>query len=286
MTEPTVSPGLAAGTSAHEQATSDEGDSGGGLAGKIESLLIKGRLEEAENAVLSGLKRTNSYHYCILGKVWAAQNRTGEAMEAFRQAVSMAPMSAPERGHLAAFLLKNGELWEAETEIRKAIRLDPELSSYHTTLGEVLLEQRFFEDAHASLRRAIRLNRRNVRPRELLARLLAMKGKYRRAKKVLARAHVIDPSSASVLWNLSKIFEEQGKADEAVAAMREACKLVPANQAYRTRLASLSATSTITTAESGPSHTSAEPTVRGRLSVSASKLIENMRIIWRRIKID
>ncbi len=281
MTKSTVSPDLAAGTSAHEQASGDEEDSGGGLAGKIESLLIKGRLEEAENAVLSGLKRTNSYHYCILGRVWAAQNRTGEAMEAFRQAVSMAPMSAPERGHLAAFLLKNGEFWEAEAEIRRAIKLDPKLSSYHTTLGEVLLEQCFFDDAHASLRHAVRLNRRDTRPRELLGKLLAMKGKYRRAEKVLARAHAIDPNSATVLWNLSKIFEDQGKADEAVAAMRVACKLVPANQAYRTRLASLSASSTVTAAGSGASNKRAGPAVRNNLSVAAARLIEWMRLIWR-----
>jgi Flp pilus assembly protein TadD len=324
MTEPSAIPGVAVTTGTHASASGDAGDPHA-LAAEAESLLVKGQLVEAENAILLALKAKNRPHdyyiakyFTILARIRSAQNRIQEATGAFRDAVSLTPAIASFHGHFAAFLLRNGELQGAEAEIRTAIRLDPKESYHHATLGAILLEQCFFDDAHTSLRRAIRLNRRSTRAREVLAKLLVAKGDYRGAEKMLARACAIDPNSASLLWALSNIFEEQGNADEvlactkkildldpnnarlhmrisnqcrkagrldeAIAAIREACRFDPANQAYRADLASLTKSSVINAGVSGPPNKSVEPGVRSNLS--APRLIERMRIFWRRKKID
>ena len=211
------------------------------MATKAEALLSAGRLTEAEVAAQAALAQSHNHWrvYTILGRIWFAQNRDKDAAEAFRHAVAVAPMFAPTHWRLAEFLMKKGDLEEAEAEVRRAIVLYPKEGSYHTTLGMVLMKRLQYNDARSSLRRAIRLNRRSPQPRIVLAQLLAERGKYRGAQRALTGALRRAPKFPQVLWALCNLSEDQGKVDQALAYARKILELDQTNAKIHIRIANL-----------------------------------------------
>ena len=303
----------------NESAINVDADEANKLAKLAESLLVKGRLDDAEIAILSALKKSqrNGLYYGILARIYSAQDRTIAAMEAFRHALSIVPLGAQVHWRFGEFLLKIGEFWEAEVEIKRAISLYPKESAYHVTLGTLLMRQCFYEAAYSSLQRAIRLDRKNPRPRMVLAELLAIQGNYYGAEKALTKALALAPDSSQALLALSKLLEKQGKMDEALVCtkkmiehnpnraaihariskqyrkagrldeaivdMAEACRLEPENHAYRVGLASLTASSaaSVTTC----SIKGREPVSQNDLPISALRLIaKKMFLLFRRFR--
>ena len=259
VSDSTVIPASAANTTMDKNASAGARDPDD-LEAQAQSLLIKNKLKDAENAILSALKqsRDNWEYYALLGRINSAQSRTHDARLAFEHAVALATLDSRVYWMFSEFLLKEGELRAAEEKIRWAIYLTPNVSAYHSTLGAVLLEQGWFDDAHSSLLCAIRLDRKYPRPRELLAKLLTVKGDYRGAERSLVKALALVPDSYSVLGSLAKVLEEQAKTDEAIACIkkllaidsrnprlhirisnqyRRAGRLAKAEQAIRTALA-------------------------------------------------
>lgn len=297
------------------------------LAAQAETFFSAGQLEQAERAIQDAIKaaqmspaagsRTHWQHYCILGRIWSAQERAHEALDAFRYSVRIAPPNAaPPHWHLGVSLLKAGELSDAEAEVRTAIRLNPKTSAFHSSLAAILLQQCFYDEAHASLRRALRLNRKNLEPRILLAELLSLRGDHRAAEKELSRALKLAPKSPGVLWAFTKLFEHQGRTDkaveyarkliendpgnislhvriskqyatagrheEALAAMSEACRLDPENRAYRKRLADLVARNAPGAAV--PLANAPEPATQSKPGVPETRRLgQKVRLFWLKI---
>lgn len=200
----------------------------------------KGWLEEAESAILAALnqgQREDSWrHFAILGQIWTAQNRVHQAMEAFRHVVLSAPQDGRAHWFLGQFLLKVGNLEEADVELRAAIRLYSAISDFQASLGELQLRNNNLQDAQSSLRRAIRLDPRNPHPRILLGELLAKKGKYRRAARSVTRALALVPTSHKALMTLASLLEAQGQTDKAVACLKRILARDPKNAEIAIRI--------------------------------------------------
>jgi len=270
-----VSPEGVAVTDPDEIAAAD-GAGPSAAAIEVESLLRKGQLKEAENAILAVLQQPDKTweHYAVLGQVYSAQERVHEAREAYQHAVLVAPSYARPHFRFGEFLLRRGELREAEEELRTAIRISPNISDFHASLGAVLLEQGWIKEAHSSLRRAIRLDRKSSQPREVLGKLLAAKGNYRGAEKAFAKAHALDPDSRSMLENLAKVFEERGKTDKAIACTNKILALDPSDDL----------TATHRDSATDPRKESADPDVPRKLPAVPRSLFEKFRMFWAREK--
>ena len=236
MNEPTAGPGSAAPTRPNRNATAAADTAT--VVAQVDSLVRKGELQEAENAILAALLHAskNWEYYIVLGRVYSAQKRPADALEAYRHAALLEPANAKVHFRYGEFLFRRGDLQEAEKEISKAIFLNPRPSEFHAKLGAVLLARGWVAPAHASLKRAIRLNRESPYPREVLAKLLAQKGKYRAAEKSLAKALALAPNSTSALGSLSEILEAQGKTDAAIACTRKILDHDPAHARSHVRI--------------------------------------------------
>ncbi len=209
------------------------------LASRVEPLLSTGQFDQAEKLILSTPKssRNDWNYYVLLARVWAAQNRPQEALEALRHATSVAPLRAIPHWRLAEFLLKRGDLAEAEVEARRAIGIDPSGHSFHSTLASVLIHQCCYDEALSSIKRAIRLNRKHPQPHIVLAELYSAQRKYRRAESALKKALQLAPKSQQIHWALCKLFEETGDVDKAMACASEILKLHPKNARVQVQLA-------------------------------------------------
>ena len=285
------------------------------LAAQAESLVLDGRLSEAESAILLALKQnpTAPRYFMILGGIWTAQKRPRQALEAYQTAVRVEPASSPAHWRLGEALMRAGDLAKAESSLRRAIRLDPKVSPYHASLGALLMQQCFYEEAQASLNRAIRLDRKHPMARLYLAELLAMRGDMRGAEKTLKKARARAPHSIPVLAALCKLYEGQerteeaivcaraliecqpknaayhfrlsnqlgkaGRLDEALAVLSEASKLDPENRAYRAMTSKLTA-SVAGGQVAEPSKESA-PAPRGASPAPKTGLFERVRLLWR-----
>jgi tetratricopeptide (TPR) repeat protein len=256
------------------------------LAAEAQSHLVKGRLKEAESAILSALDQPDkkATYYATLGRVWTLQNRTNEAKAAYRHALLLESKYAVAHYRLGELLLKTGELPEAEKELRLAIHFAPKSSAFHSTLADVLLNQYFLDDAQSQLVTAIRRDKKNTRAHVLMAKLLTMQGNYRGAEHEIRVALALQSTPANY-ETLSDILKAQSRTTEAIAAIQEACKRNPKNKAYQARLADLMASNGVTASMAAAPGKNAAPSALRNSSVPAAGLVHRIRAFLSKLKI-
>lgn len=89
------------------------------------------RYSEAIRATQAAIAadRNNYDNYALLGQIYALQGRRRDAVEAFRQAIALAPNTAGPRYNLAKLLLSQGseaDKAEAENQLIQAIAISPD----------------------------------------------------------------------------------------------------------------------------------------------------------------
>jgi tetratricopeptide (TPR) repeat protein len=122
---------------------------------------------------------------------------------------------------------------EAETAYRQAISLEPDSAEAHIALSFVLtqpvlngiLSERYSE-AESTARRAIQLAPNNAIAYDQLGVALELRGEIGAdTQKAYRRAIQIDPSFALAYAHLGRLLRRLGKADESVAAYKDAIRL-------------------------------------------------------------
>jgi pentatricopeptide repeat protein len=121
-------------------------------------LAATGRYEGAERDARRYLEARPDHaemHF-VLGVVLHSQQRSDEAIEAYRQAARLDPGAFAPRGNLAELLAERGDLEGALAASQEAYRLAPDEPTVLTTLGVVYLRKglvdravSFSEQAHA-----------------------------------------------------------------------------------------------------------------------------------------
>ena len=161
---------------------------------------------------------SEAYRAYVQGRMfWNRRTREGltKAIDAFRQAVAADPSYALAHSGLAdAHLMFAGyslapqdeHIPRARDAAAQALRLDPSLAAPHATLG--LLAQNYsldWEEAEREHRLAILLDPNYSTARHWYGELLSALGRFREAEAQLARAHELDPTSAIILADWSKM---------------------------------------------------------------------------------
>ncbi len=131
--------------------------------------------------------------YYNLGAALAAEGRTAEAIERYRDAVKRLPTYVDAHNNLGFALAQESRLEEAAQHLREAVKLRPAWALAHYNLAFVLDRQGRTAEALEHLREASRLR----------------------------------PEAAAILNNMGATLVKLGRLDEAAAEYREALRLDP-----------------------------------------------------------
>ncbi len=171
-----------------------------------------------------------------LAEVRFQQGQAQEGEAHLRQAIFFAPDDPEPLERLAAHLLRNRRLGEAQEVCRKLVTLLPNDAGHRVNLGTLLVQSGQGDAGIAELKRALELDPKKPEALYNLARAcLAAKRDLPQALALsqrLVEAHPIGESYDLLGW----AFYANGKTNEARAAAVQAVKLAPTNAVYRQRL--------------------------------------------------
>lgn len=135
------------------------------------ALTTRGKYADAERHYRSAIESEESVEaYNGLGYVLAAQQRSEDAIAAYRRAVEISPEYGAAYNNLAEVLRKAGRLEEAAAAYRKSLALRPS-ASIHAELGVVLRKLGKNEEAESEFRSALALDSDNRKARRNLSML-------------------------------------------------------------------------------------------------------------------
>jgi len=169
--------------------------------------LPPGQRRIAGSAYLGAVVPESAAVHNLLGVTLAARGATDEAIDEFRQALTLEPGAAETQWHLGAALAARGEFEEARDLLERAVLREPDNGPAHYDLARVLFQTNQVDQALPHLERAA----------------TAM------------------PDSVDVLNDLGVALAARGRTAEAIERFRQALRLEPENEQARRNLAIASA---------------------------------------------
>jgi tetratricopeptide (TPR) repeat protein len=169
-----------------------------------------------------------SYYFNRLGDSLYAVRAFCKAIEAYRQAILLAPQEAVCHANLAYALMSQGDYLndaaqkrkhysEAVDEFQRAITINRETAEYHYSLSRPLIKLHRLEPAAEELREAIRLDDKNVNARRDLAACLSRQGKFAEAVQALEASKEAYPSVLEIQMDLARAYAQAGEYSQAVS---------------------------------------------------------------------
>jgi tetratricopeptide (TPR) repeat protein len=172
-----------------------------------------------------------------LGAKLYHEGRFGEAVDAFSEAVRLAPREARYRISLAAVLGRLGRHNEAVSELTRAlVNGGGRLPELHNNLGASLQKLRRLDEAAVAFRNAVSIKHDYVDAHRNLAGVLRQLGRPVAASAEYDAILAIRPSDPDALWGLAAALADAGDATRAIEVGRE---LVAANPNSAIALSSL-----------------------------------------------
>ena len=160
-----------------------------------------------------------------LGNLCAKINRNDEAMIAFRKAVECNPKDPIAWNGLANLHFKIGYVDDAIAAYRKAVQFMPTFAQPWNGLGDVYASIGRTDEAMKAYHKAIELNKLYITPWIQLGVMFTKQERYRDALRAYQRALALDAKN-SELWNeLGMIYVKSEAFDEAVEAFSKAVEL-------------------------------------------------------------
>jgi tetratricopeptide (TPR) repeat protein len=105
--------------------------------------------KEAQGTIKGKNKGGKAASHCFKGEQLAREGKIDEAIQAFRQAISVDPGYAAAHYNLGNFLRSQVFINEAETVYRQILDIKPDFAEAHANLGNALKELGRLEDAVA-----------------------------------------------------------------------------------------------------------------------------------------
>jgi tetratricopeptide (TPR) repeat protein len=229
------------------------------LQEKIEGLLAARRrpspidqaLEEGERLVAQGRAQDALERYrqalslnprsprtlYAMGLAHEALDQTEQALECYRQAVELSPRFVKAHDRAAALLTRLGRPDEAETHLRQAIRTSPRQARRHLALGRALLAQGKRKEAAAVLEGALRRAGDDAELAREVGELFLAAGLYDQAAQAFQGSLDIDPRVVHVYNRLGIVYRRQGKPEQAIEAYQRALAIAPQDENLHFNLA-------------------------------------------------
>ena len=165
--------------------------------------------------------------HCFKGEQLAREGKIDEAIQAFRQAISVDPGYAVAHYNLGVLLRRQGFINEAVESYLRAAAIQPEYVEALYNLGYAFQELGKFEDAIANYHKALALKPDLAEAHSNLGSALRELGRLDEAVASYQKALAIKPDFANAHSNLGNVLRELGRLDEAVANYNKAISIKP-----------------------------------------------------------
>ena len=162
-----------------------------------------------------------------------SQKKFAEAEAYYREAVRLAPDSAPYQNNLCTALFGQQKYAQAEPFCREAVRLSPNDALMQDNLGDALFGQQRYAEAEIQYREAVRLAPGNAQYQNDLCTALYGQKKYAQAEPFCREAARLSPNEALIRNNLGDVLFNQGKYMDARTEYKEAVRLDPGNKSFQ-----------------------------------------------------
>jgi len=193
------------------------------------TLAADGRTEEAIEQYRQALRLKPDYAEPLsnLGFTLAELGRTDEAIEQCKQTLRLKPDFAEVHNILAVFLAGSGKTAEATAHYQEALRLKPDFPAAHNNLGLILAGSGRTAEATAHYREALRLRPDFADAHSNLGLALAAVGRWTEAIEHYHRALDLKPDYVEARNNLGIALASLGKFPEAIEHYRQVLRLKP-----------------------------------------------------------
>ncbi|MEZ5289540.1 MAG: tetratricopeptide repeat protein [Vicinamibacterales bacterium] len=161
-----------------------------------------------------------------LGTTLVASGRHAEAIQALQRALAMQPSLDDARRQLGNALAGLGRIDEAVAEWKKALERRPTNWQVYSDMGRALFRAARYDEAEAALQRLTTLQPDNAFGFQQLGTLYQIRGLNDKALEYYAKANAISPS-ARIFANVGAIYHTEGRFEDAVASYRRAIALAP-----------------------------------------------------------
>ncbi len=179
------------------------------LAGSVlatENQLRYWRTDETLFGHAVAVAKNNEIAHLNLGVVYEKQGRTAEAMQEYRQALTINPQRAHTHNNIADLLDEAGQPAAALTEYQTALRLDPQAVETQLNLGNLLVELQRFDEAAEQFQRAAEIQPADARPHYELGKSLLKQGRDAAAIEEFRTALQRDPENIQILAFTARVL--------------------------------------------------------------------------------
>ncbi|TFG88071.1 MAG: tetratricopeptide repeat protein, partial [Hyphomicrobiales bacterium] len=196
-------------------------------------------LVTADQAVAAGATSAAAHHG--RGAALLALGKTEEALAAFRKAAELDPRHAPAAASIAVALTAQGKGVEAVAAARKAVELEPSSAEAHAILGAAILAQdpKLWSDAIAEAQDGAFKNPKNPEIQMIVAKIFETDGRYDQATGSYKRALEIDPGFAPARAALINAQFRRGDIDGALVEAIKLAAEVPGSGEVQLKLGEL-----------------------------------------------
>lgn len=159
-------------------------------------------------------------YWTSLGAAIAHQRRYGEAIEAYRKALSLRPHGVEAELNLGIAYFKSGELEKAIPPLRDVVVQSPANTQAGLVLGMSLYGAGKYVEAAPYLERSQAADPRNRELALVVAQTHLWAGAYEKAKREFQTMLERDANSPQVHMLLGEVYDGLAKPDEAIAEFR------------------------------------------------------------------
>ncbi len=204
-------------------------------------LFQAGRLGEAEGILqrLLAVNKNSPAGLFLLGMIEGDRGAKDKAETLFRRCTKVAPRHVGAHINLGNLLLSRGHQTDALACYHAALKIEPDNFSLHYNIGQCLRAMNQFGKAIASFRRALELKPDFVVAASDLGAVLALTGKEAEAEALCLALTQRHPCLPEPKLCLGKIYQDQGRFEEARVQFEEALRLDPSNRNGLLKLAAL-----------------------------------------------
>lgn len=190
--------------------------------------LITHNGEKTENAAIE-LKKNGDKH--------AGEERFEQAVEYYRQALSISPEFSEALIGIGFALIETGSHDEAARHLQQALSIKPDNVDAHFMLGNIAREKGDLRRAIDHYSKAIKINPGFSFAYRKLFETHQMLGETAKAKEVLELAMSALPGSASFLFERAGLYFAEKDYRNAITLLQKALKITPDNVAFHLNIA-------------------------------------------------
>ena len=160
--------------------------------------------------------------YVALGKCYAAQRKTEDAMEAYQRSVQLNPDLWEAHLELGNYYRDARNYQSAIEHYTESLRARPKASEIHFNLGTLYRKTGDLESARQAFSLAIKHDKRYADAYYQLGQIFALQQKPKNALKQYRKGREFEPKNAKARYQLALIFLDGDDGRHAILALRSA----------------------------------------------------------------